>query len=128
MKYLKKFESLNDDHFTEDNINDIKDAFMDIVDDWSLVKIDIKELRGPDGFPDNDISYEIKLHDFSQSILLIQVFIPKKYKFKVYQYKFGKDCDSFIERINQMGFKSDGFSKNKSFFYEFWTASVIKKI
>lgn len=123
MKYLKRFESNNNILFTESDVNDIKDVFIDIVDEWSLIKADLKEVGGPDGLPENDISYEIKLDNFD-FILTIQIFIPILYKFE--KIKFEKDCDSFIERIKNMGFSSKGFNRNKSFFYEFWTASIRK--
>ena len=52
MKYLKQFEALNSEIlFTEADVNDIKDAFIDIVDEWSLVRVDVKEVGGPDGLP-----------------------------------------------------------------------------
>lgn len=124
MKYLKQFEALNSEIlFTEADVNDIKDAFIDIVDEWSLVRVDVKEVGGPDGLPENDISYEIKLDNFD-FILTIQIFIPIKYKFE--KNKFEKDCDAFIKRVNQMGFRSKGFNKNPSFFYEFWTTAIKK--
>lgn len=37
MKHLKKFESLADIFFTQEDLDDIKDVFQDVMDEYSLL-------------------------------------------------------------------------------------------
>ena len=39
MKFLKEFESLNEDWLSEEEVLDIKDMYIDIVDDLNLTDV-----------------------------------------------------------------------------------------
>jgi hypothetical protein len=40
MKFLKKFESILDEYFSEEEVSDIRDMYIDLVDDLNLIAVD----------------------------------------------------------------------------------------
>lgn len=106
MKYLKEYNSSNT-HLTTSDIDDIKDVFQDIIDEYSLI------LLGNNSQDSNiDASYHLLTND---TILTIKVYAPWENSMVV-PFKDKKIIQSidvdFIKRIRLMGYKV-----NKDIFY-----------
>lgn len=102
MKHLKKYnENKSDSIFSPEDINDIKDVFQDLIDEYDMVSTT--------KFPHTQninlgISYRIII---LQEKFLIRIYTPSKdgqivpFKNDVYIFKSISD---FIERLQLMGY------------------------
>lgn len=124
MKYLKAYESLTNNYFTQEEVDDISDIFRDMVDEFDMIYYD-----NDDDSEDYDIylCYRFIGHGFPTKIdnksvfisnvdknnlnrICVKILFPldpiskskisSKIDFdKVIQYK-----DQFINRLKQMGY------------------------
>ena len=40
MKFIKKFEAILEEYFSEEEVSDIRDMYIDLVDDLNLITVD----------------------------------------------------------------------------------------
>ncbi len=125
MKYLKLFESFDD--FLKEDLQDVKNAFQEIVDEWELFDRKTGYQGRCESPQDTKIEYEfiiytdnllpVKLlqYKFANKVLFrdenlyIGIFIDLTgpNDFYTTRLRFLDDLEPFIKRVNDMGFKCE---------------------
>lgn len=110
MRYLKVYETKQKKYFTQEDLDDIKDVFQDIVDEYDIILAkNIEEFRGEDEFENipEDNYYRIKLFNNDWYIASIDDLADEIdiILFTSLSSKISKDIDSFIKRLTLMGFR-----------------------
>lgn len=106
MNIISKFENFS---YYKDNIDNIKDIFLDLKDKWNIIQYD--------GHSSNNITYSIWIDGFLKSFmnllklpkisiddkdnvfLIISIKLSGKMDFYTTLYAFNKDCEELLKRF-----------------------------
>ena len=95
MKHLKPFNESVDNKFTQEELDDIKDIFQDLIDEHNMEKHSFHAMSC-------GISYSIKSIDRMVSIRIFTPTVNGKVSPWVNEEEILKSIDEFIERLELM--------------------------
>lgn len=114
MKYLKAYNESSSEQFTNDEIDDIKDVFQDLIDEYNIMPYEYDEV--------DSITYILNTPSNKINILIYSPSNNTGIKEFEDEYKLVDDVNSFCDRLELMGYSTiidTEYALNKQMNYEF---------